>query len=217
MTVVGITGGIGSGKGLAAEFFRARGAAVIDADEIARAVVRPGSAVLGELMAAFGSGILRANGELDRGKLAGLVFGHPEAVARLNALTHPAILQEIARQIAEKRKEGGVRVVCVVAPLLLEAGGRALVNRVLVMVAEEGERIRRVMLRDGVGREEVKGRIEAQMPPEVQRRQADWVVDNTGSEEETRRHLEAIWNQLVGEAALPGEAEPGFTGPQGPC
>ncbi len=217
MIVVGLTGGIGSGKSLAAEFFRARGAEVVDADEIAREVVQPGSPVLAEIVAAFGRDTLQADGRLDRRRLASLVFGHPEAVARLNALTHPAILEEIARRLEEMRKEGGVRVVCVVAPLLLEAGGRCLVDRVVLMIAEEGERIRRVVRRDGVSQEEVRRRIEAQMRPERQRAQADWVVDNSGSEAQTRRQLEAIWEEMEKGTPSLGKARRDFTGSQGPC
>src|SRR5574340_194719 len=103
MIVVGITGGIGSGKGLATEFFRARGAAVIDADEVAREVVAPGSPVLAELSAAFGPEVVQADGALDRRRLASQVFGRPEAVARLNAITHPAVLREIDRRSEERR------------------------------------------------------------------------------------------------------------------
>jgi dephospho-CoA kinase len=198
MIVVGITGGIGSGKGLAADFFRGRGAAIIDADEIAREMVAPGSTVLAELAAAFGPQVVQADGALDRRKLASRVFGRPEAVARLNAITHPAVLREIDQRLAARRREKNVRVVCVVAPLLLEVGYQRTVDRVLVMVAEEEERVRRVMARDGVSREEVQGRMHAQMAPEAQRGLADWVVDNTGSPEATQRQLEAIWSEFGG-------------------
>ncbi len=196
MIVLGITGGIGSGKSFAAEFFRSRGAAVIDADDLARDVVAPGSPVLAKLAAAFGDDVVRADGQLDRRKLAARVFGRPEAVATLNALTHPAILREMDRRVAQMRSAGAVRVACVVAPLLVEAGYHRSVDRVLVMVAEEETRVQRVMARDGVSREEVTGRIAAQMRPHEQRRYADWVVDASGSEESTRRQLEAIWGEL---------------------
>lgn len=198
MIVLGLTGGIGSGKGLATEFFRGRGAAIIDADEIARDVVQPGSPVLAELVAAFGDAVLREDGSLDRRRLANLVFGNPAAVATLNAITHPVILEEADRRLAELRAEGRVRVACVVAPLLLEAGYRAAVDRVIVMWAEEEERLRRVMPRDGVSREEVLGRMAAQMPPEEQRRLADWVVDTTEGKESAWRQLEAIWKEITG-------------------
>jgi dephospho-CoA kinase len=197
MMVLGLTGGIGSGKGLATEFFRSHGAAIVDADEIAREVVSPGSPVLAELVAAFGDEVLRSDGRLDRRRLANLVFRDPGAVATLNAITHPAILQEVDRRVACLREEG-VAVTCVVAPLLLEAGYRSAVDRLIVMWAEEEERLRRVMKRDGVSREEALGRMAAQMPPEEQRRQADWVVDTTGGKESAQAQLEAIWRQIAG-------------------
>jgi dephospho-CoA kinase len=108
------------------------------------------------------------------------------------------ILEEADRRLAELRAEGRVRVACVVAPLLLEAGYRAAVDRVIVMWAEEEERLRRVMPRDGVSREEVLGRMAAQMPPEEQRRLADWVVDTTEGKESAWRQLEAIWKEITG-------------------
>lgn len=197
MIVLGITGGIGSGKGLATEFFRSHGAAIVDADEIAREVVSPSSPVLAELVAAFGDEVLRPDGRLDRRRLANLVFGNPCAVATLNAITHPAILEEMDRRLARLR-EAGAQIVCVVAPLLLEAGHRIAVDRVIVMWAEREERIRRVMERDGVSREEVEGRMAAQMSPEEQRQEADWVVDTTGGKEAAREQLEAIWRQVSG-------------------
>jgi dephospho-CoA kinase len=198
MVVLGITGGIGAGKGLVTEFCRQQGAAVLDADEVAREVVRPGSPVLAQLVAAFGPGVLGSDGTLDRRKLASVVFGDAEAVRRLNEITHPAILAEIDRHLARLQTDGHTRVACVVAPLLLESGYRSSVDRVLLVTAEEEERIRRVMLRDGLSREEVKARIARQMAPAEAARQADWVVDTTAGREPARRRLAAIWEELVG-------------------
>lgn len=198
MIVLGITGGIGAGKGLAAEFCRERGAAVLDADEVAREVVRPGSPVLAEIVASFGPGVLGRDGTLDRHKLASVVFGDAEAVDRLNEITHPAILAEIDRRLAQLRAEGSARVACVVAPLLLESGYRSSVDRVLVVTATAEERIRRVMLRDGLSREEVEARMARQMAPAEAERQADWVVDTTSGREQAQRRLAAIWEELVG-------------------
>lgn len=198
MIVLGITGGMGAGKGLVTEFCRKHGAPVLDADEVARAVVRPGSPVLAGIVAAFGPEVLGSDGTLDRRKLASVVFDDPEAVRRLNAITHPAILAEIDRHLARWRAEGNIRVACVVAPLLLESGYRRAVDRLLVVTADEEERIRRVMLRDGLSREEVKARIARQMAPAEAVRQADWVVDTTAGQEQAQRRLQAIWEELVG-------------------
>jgi len=198
MLVVGITGGIGSGKGLATEFFRSRGAAIVDADAVARELMRRGSPLLAQVAAAFGPEVLREDGGLDRLGLAKAVFGDPRAVARLNAMTHPPIKAEIERQLGELAEEGKARIACVVAPLLLEAGCRKTVDRVLVIVADEQERIRRVMARDGLTEEEIRQRMAVQMPTEEQRRQADWVVDTTPGREQAYRQLEAIWAELTG-------------------
>jgi len=213
--VIGITGGIGSGKGLASEFFESRGAAILDADAIARELAEPGSEMLAELATAFGPEVVAADGHLDRRRLAQLVFGRPEtreragqvppysAVTRLNAITHPRILAEVRHRLDLIRKQGEVGVACVVAPLLLEAGARELVDRVLVMTAAEGERIARVRERDGLSEEQVRARMGAQMPVQEQTRQADWVVDTTGGREQAIQELERIWAEASAERARP--------------
>ncbi len=198
MLVLGITGGIGSGKGLATEFFRRRGAAIIDADEIARELTRPGAPLLDRIAAEFGPEFVRADGSLDRRRLARAVFGDPRAVARLGEITHPPVMAAIDERLSNLAAAGDVKIVCLVAPLLLEVGyGRgAKVDRVLVTVADEEERVRRVAARDGLTAEEVKERIAAQMPAEEQRRRADWVVDTTAGREQALEQLESIWAEL---------------------
>jgi dephospho-CoA kinase len=197
MLVIGITGGIGSGKSLAAEFFRCRGAAILDADEVARELTRPGSALLKEIAAAFGGEVVRPDGSLDRRGLAARVFESPEAVAKLNAITHPVIMSEIERRLQALAEEGKAQVACVVAPLLLEAGGRKLVDRLLVMRADEAERVRRVVARDGLSAEEVRARMAAQMPAADQVQEADWVVDTDRGKGAALRQLEEIWERLA--------------------
>jgi len=196
MVIVGITGGIGSGKSVAAEFFRNRGAAVIDADEIAHELASRDSPMAEEIAAAFGNNVVRADGGLDRRKLAQLVFGNAEALARLNALTHPRIMAEVEARLHALAREGQEQVVCLVAPLLVEAGAWRVVDRLLVLVADEEERVRRVVARDGLAEHEVRQRMAAQMPPAKQTREADWVVDTTAGREETHRQLEEVWRQL---------------------
>jgi dephospho-CoA kinase len=200
MLVVGITGGIGSGKGLATEFFRSRGAAILDADQIARELAQPGSPMLAELEAAFGRGVIGPDGSLDRKRLARLAFRRPEAVARLSAITHPFILAETRRRLEDLQRGGVAKVVCVVAPLLLEAGGRDLVDRVLVVTAAEEERVARVRERDGLSEAEVRARMAAQMPAQEQAGQADWVVDTTAGREQALRQLERIWDRIAAQA-----------------
>jgi dephospho-CoA kinase len=196
MIIVGITGGIGTGKGLATEFFRSRGAAIIDADEIARELAQPGSQMVADIALEFGRCALRPNGSLDRRKLAQMVFGDPDAVARLNAIAHPPIGAEVERRIESLVRDDTAGVVCLVAPLLLEAGLGDTVDRLLVMTTDEGTRVRRVMARDGVSEDEVRARMAAQMPPGEQVERADWVVDATGGREETLRQLDVVWAEL---------------------
>jgi dephospho-CoA kinase len=144
---------------------------------------------------------------LDRRRLAHAAFSSPQLAARLNAVTHPEILAAVERMIEELRRDGRTRIICLVAPLLLEAGyGRGTkVDRVLVMTAEERERIRRVVERDGLTEEEVRQRMAAQMPVEEQRRLADWVVDTSAGREQALKELERIWSELhAAQARLTG-------------
>jgi len=198
MVVLGVTGGIGSGKSLAAEFFRSQGAAVIDADEVAREVMGPGSPVLAAVVAQFGREILQADGSLDRRTLSRRVFGDLQAVATLNALTHPHIMAEIERRLCHLARDKATQVACVVAPLLLEAGGRRMVDRMVVLWAREEERVRRVIARDGLSEAEVRQRMAVQMSAEEQVREADWVVDTSEGAEAARRQLQRIWEEVAG-------------------
>lgn len=195
MVVLGITGGIGAGKGLATEFFRTRGAVIIDADQVSRELTGPGSPLVAQIASVFGAEYARPDGSLDRARLGRRVFGDRAALARLNEIMHPPILAEVERRL-EAARRAGAQVVCVVAPLLLEAGARGLVDRLLVVTAQEGERVRRVRERDGLSEAEVRERMAAQMLTGEQRRQADWVVDTTESREAARRQLEQVWAEL---------------------
>jgi dephospho-CoA kinase len=168
MLVLGITGGIGSGKGVATAFFRSRGAAIVDADEVAGELTKPGAALTARIISEFGCEFALDSGGLDR------------------------------RRLAARVTEGRTSIACVVAPLLLEAGwarGRG-VDRVLLMVADDEERVRRVVARDGLSAAEVRLRMAQQMPAEKQRRQADWVVDTTADRAEVLRQLASVWEEL---------------------
>lgn len=172
---------------------------MIDADEVARELTRPGAPLTHRIVSEFGPEFLRADGALDRAGLARTVFEDPQALARLNAITHPPIMAAIDQELGRMAAEGETEIVCLVAPLLLEVGyGRGeKVDRVLVIAADEEERIRRIRARDGLTPEEVKQRIGAQMPTEEQRRRADWVVDTAAGREQALRQLESIWRELT--------------------
>ena len=198
MFVLGLTGGIGSGKGRVAELLRQRGAVVVDADAIARELVQPGQPLLAELVGGFGPGILRSDGALDREGLARLVFADPQAREQLDRITHPPILRAIRARLEELR--GGARppeLVVAVMPLLFEAGAQDLVDKVLVVYADPEERVRRIVQRDGLSAEEARVRIEAQMPADEQLRRADFTLDTTGSFEDTDRRFARLWPRLL--------------------
>ena len=175
--IVGLTGGIGSGKSTVAEFFRKLGATIIDADVIARALVAPGEPALEEIIAAFGSACLDAGGQLDRGRLRRLVFSNPVRRQQLETILHPKIATEIIKLIKNVRTPYCI----VVIPLLVETHQRDLVDRILVVDAPVDIRITRVEARDQMPRDEIDAIIRTQANRETQLQVADDVICNIGS------------------------------------
>ena len=178
-SLFGLTGGIASGKSTVAARFRARGVPVIDADQIARDIVKPGTPALAELAVAFGSTILSPSGELDRKALASIVFATPSARATLNAITHPRIGAAPAAEIARLASEGA-NVACYEAALLVENGVADAFRPLVLVVASESLQIARAMSRDGATEDEVRARIAAQMPLAEKRAAADFTIENEG-------------------------------------
>jgi dephospho-CoA kinase len=176
--VVGMTGGIGSGKTEVARAFGALGIEVVDADEISHRLSMPGQAGHAAIAAAFDPGVLLPSGELDRAELRRRAFADPEARARLEAAVHPLIRREVYREMAAWRGIYGV----VVVPLLIERGGLAKqVNRVLVVDCAEDEQVRRVVARSGLSPAEVRAIMATQLDRLTRLRDADDVLDNSGS------------------------------------
>ena len=220
--VVGLSGGIASGKSTVAEVFRELGAVVIDADAIVRELQAPGSPVLGELARAFGAGILDAAGALDRKALGDIAFRDAAARARLGAILHPRVGAEMARRLAAAR-EAGAELVVLDIPLLFEGraagkGGAASLDfdaTVLVYVPEALQ-IERLMERDDCDRDEALRRIRAQLPIDEKRALADHVIDNSGTREETARQARALYPVLLGRSPRDDRAgvkPPGAAGP----
>ena len=193
MKVLGLTGGIGSGKSMVASMFANLGAEVIDADQLARDVVEPGQPALEEIATAFGREILLPDGRLDRGKLARIIFADPIARARLNAITHPRIQERMATEMALRGSRPGVLIVDI--PLLYENDRTGTVDNVIVVWVDTKTQLRRLVERDGLTADEARQRIAAQMPLDEKRARADMVVDNSGSRQNTRRQVEAIYRQ----------------------
>ena len=173
---VALTGGIASGKSAVANLFATHGVPVIDTDVIARKVVEPGQPALAAVVDAFGTGVLAADGRLDRPRLRERIFGDAEARRRLEAILHPAIRDEMER---ESRAAGGPYQVLVI-PLLVEGGRRDHFDRVLVVDVPEATQIERLVRRDGVSRDQAEAALRAQASRDARLAFADDVIENTG-------------------------------------
>lgn len=197
MLVIGLTGGIGCGKTTVASILRDLGARVVDADEVAREVLAPGSPVLAQVAARFGREILCEDGSLDRQRLADIVFRDRQALADLDAITHPPIIALIRQRIWEARGEG-VRVLVIDAPLLLEAGMAGMVDEVWVVACTLEQQIERLCQRTGMSPPEAEERLRAQMPLDEKARLAHRIIPNDGALTDLRARLEELWRNLPG-------------------
>lgn len=195
MKVIGVTGGIGSGKSAVARTLRDLGAVVIDADSIARAVTSKGGKAFEELVAYFGNGILDENGELNRKKLAELVFKDPVGRHALESITHKHIVSKIVDGVENIRNSGRAEIVVIDAPLPVEHGFVDLSDEVWVVTAEKDTRIKRAMERSGYTREEALDRIGSQMKDEEYLQAADEVLPNDGTMEELEKAVVKLFIQ----------------------
>ena len=195
MLVVGLTGGICSGKSTVAAMFGQLGAVVIDADRVAHDLQAPGQPLFEAIVSAFGQQIVGDEGRIDRRKLGAIVFADPKARARLEEILHPAIIAECERRIQHAAASGAT--VCLLdAALLIESGSHARFDRIVLVEASEAVQFERLVARMGIGRDEAMQRIRSQMPGEAKRRHAHFHIDNGGRLEETARQVKAVWNQL---------------------
>jgi dephospho-CoA kinase len=195
MFKIAITGGAGSGKSVVARMFQELGAAVLDADEVAHAVVAAGAPAWVELRQAFGPEFFLEDGSLNRPAMARLVFADPEARRRLNAIVHPYVAKEIRARL-ESLERRGAKLVLVEVPLLFEAGLQGGYDKVIVVDVDPGEQRQRLQTRDQRSAGEIEGIIAAQMPLKEKAARADYVVDNRGPLGETRAQVEKIWRDL---------------------
>jgi dephospho-CoA kinase len=193
--LIGLTGGIGSGKSTVAGMLAELGACVIDADRVGHDVYRPGSEGFRRVHEAFGAEVVAGDGTIDRQVLGARVFGDEQALARLNALLHPLIGEEIRDRITAAAAQDPDRPVVVEAAIMLEAGWRFF-ERLWVVVVDRETAIARVTASRGLTREEVERRIDAQMSNEERRRLADLVIENDGSLEALRAQVERAWRGL---------------------
>jgi dephospho-CoA kinase len=198
--IVGLTGGIATGKSTVTQMLRELGAYVVDADVWARRVVEPGSDGLREIVESFGQTVLKADGSLDRAALANIVFHDASARERLNAITHPRVRAGMKEETESYQAAHPGEPVIWDVPLLFEGETRRLVDRTILVYTDETTQLARLMARNGYSEEEAVARIRSQMPIEEKRTLADYVIDNTGTLDYTREQVERVWNSIRSEA-----------------
>jgi dephospho-CoA kinase len=196
--VIGLTGGIATGKSSVAHFLTEQGALVIDADDLSRAAVAPGSPALSRIAVEFGPGVLLPDGSLDRARVRDLVFADAGKRSQLERIIHPEVRRLADKHIAAAAAEGR-RIVFYMAPLLIEAGGTGRVDEIWVVTVSPEVQRQRLMARDGINRDEAQNIIASQLPLAEKERHGRIVIDNSGTPEELRRRLAEIWARETGE------------------
>lgn len=196
MLIIGLTGGYASGKSTVAKMFVEFGAALIDADQLAREVVEPEKAAWFEIMAHFGKEILLGNREIDRKALGEIVFRDKKERERLNLIVHPRVLEEELEAIDDIRERKPDAIVILSVPLLIESGHSNYCDRIVVVNVDEETHIKRLMERDGFSREEAVRRINSQLPLSEKIKYADYIIDNSGSIEDTERQVREVFKFL---------------------
>ena len=195
MIIVGLTGSVGTGKSTVDNYFRELGAYIIDWDELAREVVRPHLKAWEEIVAYFGKDFLNEDLTLNRQKLADMVFPDKEKVAKLNQLVHPQVFKEDERITNEIKSLDPDALIIKDIPLLTEVARPLFVDKIIVVAASEQTQIRRLGER-GMSREDAQNRIKSQLPLEEKIKFADFVIDNDGSFEETKKQVEEVYSLL---------------------
>jgi dephospho-CoA kinase len=195
MLLVGLTGGIGAGKSTVAQMLAQRGAVVIDADDLARRAIDPGTPGFDAVLETFGPDVVSKDGSLDRSGLAALVFKAEEARRKLEAIVHP----EVRRLFVEEtgKYQGTDRVIVYSVPLLVESGLQRMVDVVVVITTERGTRLARLATARDMSTDDIKSRMDAQLPDEEREAAADVVIRNDGSMEDLERQVDAVWRDLI--------------------
>ena len=203
MIVAGLTGGIASGKSTVAGFLREAGTEVIDADQIAREVVRPGTSAHTEIIRVYGREMLQPDGQIDRKRLGDIIFNDPQQKARLNAIVHPRVFVRLTAAVDCIAERSPDAVVILDIPLLLETGWHGELAEIIVVYVPEEVQLKRLMARDGIDAAAALARIRAQMPIEEKRRRATIVIDNSGAIEASRSQALAVFRRLQQRAHRP--------------
>jgi dephospho-CoA kinase len=193
--VIGLTGGIGSGKSTVSAILAELGALVIDADRIGHEAYAPGTEGWRQVVEEFGTDIVAPDGSIDRGRLGAIVFADRSKLERLSRIVHPLIRDEIRRRIAAQRAAGRQAPVVVEAALLIEAGWNSVVDEVWVVVADRQTATKRVAAQRGLDTAAIESRMSAQLADDVRRRHAHVVIDNSGTEAALRARIEELWRE----------------------
>ncbi len=189
--VIGLTGGIASGKSTVSNMIKKMGITVVDADQISRDVVEIGKPAYNQIVDVFGVEILQEDHTLDRGKLGALIFSDPKRREQLNKIVHPEVRKEMLLQVEEEKKQGAKAVVLDI-PLLFESRLTYMVDKTILVYVDEHTQLERLMHRNNYTEEEAKLRIQSQLPLKDKRKLADEIIDNNGSIENTQTQLEAV-------------------------
>lgn len=193
MKVIGVTGSFGTGKTTVASMFKAKGAIVIDADRIARALTRKGTPEYKKIKSIFGVEILKRGGEIDRKKLAAIVFDKKEYLKKLNNIVHPGIIRKIRENIG---KAGRDKIVVIDAPLLVEAGLSGIADFLVVVKCPVREQIKRCVTKRRMNKKDVLKRIGSQIPMKKKVAIADFVIDNEVAKSYTKKQVEKVWRKV---------------------
>ena len=208
MKILGLTGGIASGKSTVACFLRGKNLPVVDADVLARRIVEPGQPALQEIAKAFGKEVIQEDGHLDRKALGAMIFGDAERRALLNSITHPLVAQ-LAQDTFQEHREQGASLLVYEVPLLFEVGLHHIVDASFLVAVSPEVQLKRLMERDQSTEEAAFNRIKSQMSLEEKLKMADFALWNNGSLEQLKSELEQLWPQLLHELGLsPQERSP---------
>lgn len=197
MRIIGLTGGIGAGKSTVSDYLRNKGYVILDADQIAHEITEKGSPVLKKIAETFGAEMIMDDGNLDRKKLASVVFSNQEKKEQLEEITTKRVVEIIGERLDELRQYGNYDIIFVDAPLLFESGADKLTELVWMVTADDEVRIARVMERDHASREEVVRRIANQMDNHEKIRRAQEVIDNSQGKEELYQQIEELLKKYV--------------------
>ncbi len=196
MLKVGLTGGLACGKTLVGEALAGMGCLVIQADQLGHEVIAPGGEAYDAVVREFGGDILDASGLIDRKALAARVFDHPGRLARLNSLVHPHVLEREERMMAEFAARHPQGIAVVEAAILIETGSYRRFDRIILVVCDEPQQVRRAVRRDGVEESAVRARLSNQMPLAEKRKYADFVIDTSGEKSETLEQTRRVYEAL---------------------